>query len=177
MHLSKTTHNAIRILVDCAATARSEPLTKASDISERLDITPQNTVKIVHLLTRAGFLEAQRGRHGGVKLARPAAEIQVGQVVRAIEEAISTRSDGSTVSPAEPLVQLVDDALDAFTTVLDKYTIAEMEAQKSKTKKRKTKTRAKKTKAKKLAKSSKSSKKSAIRTIAKPAGKRRHAEL
>src|SRR5512138_1592802 len=83
MRLSKTTNYAIRILLDCAIAGQK--LVKVAEISERRDITLQNTFKIVHLLSRAGFLQAVRGRHGGVRLSRPAAEIRIGDVVRAME--------------------------------------------------------------------------------------------
>ena len=82
MRLSKTTNYAIRILLDCAVAQPN--LVKVAEISERRDITLQNTFKIVHLLSRAGFIQAVRGRHGGVRLARPASEIRIGDVVRAM---------------------------------------------------------------------------------------------
>ena len=68
MRLSKTTNYAIRILIDCAQAEGA--LVKVAEISERREITPQNTFKIVHLLSRAGFVRAVRGRHGGVRRAR-----------------------------------------------------------------------------------------------------------
>src|SRR3990170_3458671 len=83
MRLSKTTNYAIRILIDCAQAEGT--LVKVAEISERRAITPQNTFKIVHLLSRAGFVRAVRGRHGGVRLARPASAIRIGDVVRAME--------------------------------------------------------------------------------------------
>ena len=128
MRLNKSTSHAIRILIDCAQAG--EDLVKAADISRRLDITPQNTFKIVHLLSRAGFIEAVRGRHGGVKLAQPAAEIRIGHVVRAMEsmaiEIEGDRAAGSTRHGASGINQILDDALEAFISVLDQYTLLEM---------------------------------------------------
>ena len=83
MRLTKSTSHAIRILIDCArADAR---LVKVAELSERLQITPQNVFKIVNLLARARLIEAVRGRNGGVRLARPASAIRIGDVVRATE--------------------------------------------------------------------------------------------
>ncbi len=126
MRLSKTTNHAIRILIDCAKA--KAPLVKVAEISERLDITQQNTFKIVHLLSRAGFLEAVRGRNGGVKLAISADEIRIGQVVRAIETAIAT-TEPTQKESGKQLGVIVGDALDAFTSVLDEHTIADMALQ------------------------------------------------
>ena len=83
MRLTKSTSHAIRILLDCATA--DDQLVKVAVLSERLDITQQNIFKIVNLLAKAGLLEAVRGRNGGVKLARPASEIRIGDVVRASE--------------------------------------------------------------------------------------------
>lgn len=129
MRLSKTTNDAVRILVECA---RSDgTLVKVAEISERLDITPQNTFKIVHLLSRAGFVAAVRGRYGGVRLAQPAADIRIGQVVRAIEAAAAVARREREIS-GEDFDQMVGDALEAFIQVLDLNTIADMARTQSK---------------------------------------------
>jgi Rrf2 family nitric oxide-sensitive transcriptional repressor len=121
MRLNKSTSHAVRILIDCAKAEGR--LIKVAEISERLDITQQNAFKIVHLLSKAGFLSSVRGRHGGVRLARPAAKIRIGDVVRSIEtlgqEAQKEAGRGS-------LHSIVDDALDAFISVLDQHTLEDM---------------------------------------------------
>lgn len=121
MRLNKSTSHAVRILIDCAKAG--DRLIKVADIAQRLDITQQNAFKIVHLLSRAGFLASVRGRNGGVRLARSATKIRIGDVVRAIE---FTRPDGKEPSSNGSLNQLVDDALEAFISVLDQHTLAEM---------------------------------------------------
>jgi Rrf2 family nitric oxide-sensitive transcriptional repressor len=121
MRLNKSTSYAVRILIDCAKAG--DRLVKVADIARRLDITQQNAFKIVHLLSRAGFLASVRGRNGGVRLARPATKIRVGDVVRAIE---FTREDGKQPGSHGGLSQIVDDALEAFITVLDQHSLAEM---------------------------------------------------
>jgi Rrf2 family transcriptional regulator, nitric oxide-sensitive transcriptional repressor len=129
MRLSKTTNYAIRILLDCAVATPN--LVKVAEISDRRDITLQNTFKIVHLLSRAGFIKATRGRHGGVQLARPASDIRIGDVVRAMELLnLEIEREASGQSAAEgqlaALDQLFDNALDAFISVLDEHTLEQM---------------------------------------------------
>jgi len=121
MRLNKSTSHAVRILIDCAKAEGH--LVKVADIAQRLDITQQNAFKIVHLLSRAGFLASVRGRRGGVRLARPAAQIRIGDVVRAIE---FTELNGREPGSGAGLSQIVDDALEAFISVLDQHTLAEM---------------------------------------------------
>ena len=53
MRLTKSTSHAIRILIDCARAG--DQLIKVAELSERLEITQQNGVKIVNLLARAGL--------------------------------------------------------------------------------------------------------------------------
>jgi Rrf2 family nitric oxide-sensitive transcriptional repressor len=128
MRLTKQTGHAIRILIDCALAG--DHLIKVADISDRLGVTKQNVFKIVHVLSHAGFLAAVRGPNGGVQLAKPATEIKIGDVVRAIE-VTRVQVDGgkggkSSESSPAPINAMFDDALTAFISVLDQHTLAEL---------------------------------------------------
>ena len=126
MRLTKSTSHAIRILIDCAGAG--DGLIKVASLSERLQITQQNVFKIVNMLTRAGLIEAVRGRNGGVKLARPAHTIRIGDVVRATEVTHVEIEEGVAHSArsGQGVNRVLDDALDAFIDVLDQHTIADM---------------------------------------------------
>ena len=133
MRLTKQTGHAIRILIDCAQAGDS--LVKVAEISDRLDITKQNVFKIVHILSRTGFIAAVRGPSGGVRLAKAAANIRIGDVVRAIEVTDveidgEARVDvavvrGQTASKGS-INSVFDDALMAFVSVLDQHTLADL---------------------------------------------------
>jgi len=129
MRLTKTTSHAIRILIDCAQA--SDQLVKVAAIAERLAITQLNVFKVVHLLSRAGFIAAVRGRNGGVRLARPAAAIRIGDVVRATEVTrVEVESDKDGASrprrSGRQLNTIFDEALEAFISVLDRHTLEDM---------------------------------------------------
>ncbi|MBX9588509.1 MAG: Rrf2 family transcriptional regulator [Hyphomonadaceae bacterium] len=126
MRLTKSTSHAIRILIDCARA--DDGLIKVASLSERLEITPQNVFKIVNLLTRAGLIEAVRGRNGGVRLARPAQAIRIGDVVRATEVTRVEIEEGapSGTRSGHGVNRILDNALEAFIEVLDQHTIADM---------------------------------------------------
>ena len=127
MRLTKSTSHAIRILIDCARAG--DRLIKVAELSQRLEITQQNVFKIVNLLARAGLIEAVRGRNGGVRLARPAASIRIGDVVRATEVTHVEIEDGTAGrrrKRAHGVNQILDDALGAFIDVLDQHTLADM---------------------------------------------------
>jgi Rrf2 family nitric oxide-sensitive transcriptional repressor len=123
MRLTKTTSHAIRILIDCAEAAGG--LVKVAEIARRLDITPLNVFKVVHLLSRAGFVEAVRGRNGGVRLARAAQSIRIGEIVRAME-ATQVAITGGAVDAKPRINTIFDNALEAFISVLDQHTLADM---------------------------------------------------
>ncbi len=131
MRLTKQTGHAIRILVDCARAGGS--LIKVGDLAVNLALTPQNAFKIVHLLSRAGFIVASRGPAGGCRLARDAGDIRIGDVVRAMEETTITvgrnglRSHRSEASDTAVNV-VFSDALAAFINVLDGHTLADLAA-------------------------------------------------
>lgn len=131
MRLTKQTGHAMRILIDCANA--DDALIKVAEISERLDITKQNVFKIVHILSRAGFIAAVRGPSGGVRLAKPATEIRIGDVVRAIETTDVEIEDGGAAAANNPraINSVFDDALAAFVSVLDQHTLADMAAQRA----------------------------------------------
>jgi Rrf2 family nitric oxide-sensitive transcriptional repressor len=127
MRLTKSTGHAIRILIDCARAG--DGLMKVAQLSQRLEITPQNVFKIVNLLARAGLIAAMRGRNGGVRLARAAHLIRISDVVRATEVtriAIEGGSAPGARSRGHGVNRVLDDAFEAFIDVLDRYTIADM---------------------------------------------------
>lgn len=129
MKLNKVTSHALRILTACARSDRE--LQKVAELAKALELTQQNTFKIVHLLSRAGFIEGERGRYGGVRLTRPADTIRVGDVVRAMELAPDRSQEGTNPVGADH-TQLFDAAFEAFVSVLNQTTISEMaRAQKS----------------------------------------------
>ncbi len=129
MRLNKSTGHAIRILIECArADGR---LVKVADLAERLDLTMQNVFKIVHLLSRADLIAAERGRNGGVGLARPAGEIRMGDIVRAMEATdvgldTGALRAGARKSAVTGVNRVLDNALGAFVAVLDQHTLADM---------------------------------------------------
>lgn len=122
MRISKTTHNALQILI---ATARSgNNLVKGAAVAKELDLTQQNTSKIVHLLSRGGFIKAVRGPQGGMMLAHKPEDIRIGDVVLAMER--MAMDDERTAGDSGGFTGLFDVALEAFVTVLNQHTLADM---------------------------------------------------
>ena len=84
MLFSKACEYGIRAALYVAAQP-TDGFTPVKDISERLGISFTFLAKIAQTLKQAGLLRTIRGPQGGVALARPAAEIRLIEVVRAID--------------------------------------------------------------------------------------------
>ena len=82
--LSNKGRYAVRALFDIAFYNDGRP-TQVKDIAERQGIPPRFLEQIFQDLKRAGIVGSKRGPQGGYSLARRAAEIRLGDVVRALE--------------------------------------------------------------------------------------------
>lgn len=130
MRLTKQTGYALRILVDCAK-ARGDLVTVA-EIAARHHITEFNLFKTLPAIVQGGFVESLRGRNGGLRLAMPADDIRIGDVVMATEstqlQADCTGQDPvqCAIRPATPVNRIFDEALSAFIDVLNQHTVADL---------------------------------------------------
>jgi Rrf2 family nitric oxide-sensitive transcriptional repressor len=84
-------------------------------------------VKVVQGLARLGYVASVRGRTGGIRLARPAEEIGIGQVIRATEDDFNLADcNGCVIAPACGLTSVLGEAVLAFMAVLDRYTLSDL---------------------------------------------------
>ena len=126
MRLTRYTDYAMRVLLYVGAQddARLSPI---SEISRAYGISQNHLMKVVNDLVNAGYLESVRGRFGGIRLAKPAAEINVGAVVRHTEEGFDLVDCGSCIiAPACGLTGALAEALTAFMQVLDGYSLDDL---------------------------------------------------
>ncbi|HKB70075.1 MAG TPA: Rrf2 family transcriptional regulator [Thermoanaerobaculia bacterium] len=84
---SRTCQHALRAAERLAAAQHANPgrLMVQSELAIEVGISTTSLAQIVQPLRKAGIVRARRGPFGGVALARPAAEIRVLEVVRAID--------------------------------------------------------------------------------------------
>jgi Rrf2 family protein len=87
MRLSARVDYALRAMAELAAAEHPDPPTPmtAEEIATAQGIPPKFLESILLQLRRAGLVHAQRGPEGGYWLARPAAEITLAGVIRAID--------------------------------------------------------------------------------------------
>jgi Rrf2 family transcriptional regulator, iron-sulfur cluster assembly transcription factor len=87
MRLSTKTRYGVRAIFDIAFHGQDQPLAaaQARDIARREDIPLRYLEQIFQDLKRAGLVDSKRGPRGGYYLKRPAADITLSEVVRALQ--------------------------------------------------------------------------------------------
>lgn len=88
MRLTRRAEYAIRAAVDLAAQPQGRAVL-SREIAERQEIPLNFMVHVVGDLVRAGIIRAARGSGGGLSLALPASEINLRQIVEAVEGPIA----------------------------------------------------------------------------------------
>ena len=132
MRLTSYSNYALRALQFAAL--RAPALVRVDDVATAHGLSRAHITKIVHELGQAGFLETVRGRGGGFRLARPADEIRVGDVVRLTEgpvEIVECFNAETNTCPLRGVCILsakIHEATRAFFAVLDEVTVADIAA-------------------------------------------------
>ncbi len=131
MRLTGFTDYTLRTLVYLAL--QPDRLVTIADIAKAYNISANHLMKVVHQLAVAGDVATTRGRRGGMRLARPASAINLGEVVRRTEPdmaLVACFEDGQTCAIQDGCVlqSVLGDALAAFLAVLDRYTLADLVA-------------------------------------------------
>ena len=130
MRLNLQSDYALRLLMHLAVN-RGELCTIA-DIAARYGISKNHLMKVAHVLGQEGFIETLRGRAGGLRLALPPGEILVGDVVRhtevdfAVVECLQSDGGACLVTPACRLKSVLREAMEAFLSVLDGYSLDDL---------------------------------------------------
>ncbi|MFA6113299.1 MAG: Rrf2 family transcriptional regulator [Sphingomonas sp.] len=125
MRLTRYTDYAIRVLLHLGT--HQDRTCSISEIARSYSISHNHLMKVVHDLGKAGYVTSVRGRSGGVRLARPAAEINLGAVIRHSEDGFDLTDCASCIiAPACGMTSVVREALAAFLGVFDRYSLADI---------------------------------------------------
>jgi Rrf2 family transcriptional regulator, nitric oxide-sensitive transcriptional repressor len=130
MRLTVYADYALRVLMYVGL---KEPgLATVSEISESYDISRNHLMKVVHQLGILGYLENIRGKGGGIHLAQPPSHINIGAVIRQVEndmalvQCFDIRTSRCRIEPACVLRPILGEALAAFFSVVDGYTLEDL---------------------------------------------------
>jgi len=130
MRLTVYSDYALRLLMYLAV--RTDRLSTIPDVAKAYSISSNHLMKVVHQMGQAGYVETIRGRNGGMRLAKPASQIGVGEVLRFTEPDMNIvpcfqpENQSCPLQRACRLKSALDRARQAFLAVLDDYTIGDL---------------------------------------------------
>lgn len=134
MRLTQFTDYAFRSLIYLAM--RPDELSTVQEIADCYGLSKNHLMKVIQKLGQTGFVETIRGKGGGLRLAMPAAKINIGAVARAMEGplcVVECMGDSSTckIDSGCVLKSVLMRAANSFLSVLDEYTLEDLTKRKS----------------------------------------------
>ena len=130
MQLTLYTDYSLRVLLYLG----THPNSKATitEITQYYDISRNHLVKVVHNLANQGYIHTHRGKGGGMQLARPPQEINIGDVVRHTEanfHIVACFDAGQPPCRIQAMCALkgvLENAHNSFMAILNGYTLADL---------------------------------------------------
>lgn len=131
MKLTMYTDYSLRVLIYLGSKPEGK-LTTIQEISDAYHISKNHLMKVTFELGKAGFIHTVRGRGGGIRLADLPQNINIGTVVRRMEddfhlvECFDREHNRCPITPVCGLRGVLGKALHAYLTVLDEYTLEDL---------------------------------------------------
>lgn len=129
MYITRYTDYSLRVLMYVAL--KGDEISTIGEIADSYGISKNHLMKVVQQLNAKGYLIALRGKNGGLRLNGPAANINIGNLVRDTEEDFAlvecfSGNNSCNITPACHLKSVFKEALEAFFKALDQYTLADL---------------------------------------------------
>ncbi len=127
MRITKRTNIAVRLLMYCAA--NPDRLVTKSEIADCCNISENHLAQVINQLGQLNYLATQRGRNGGMSLARAPGDIRIGEVFRHVEgdvpatDCFADVDNTCTLASSCRLKQALANAANAFYNALDDITL------------------------------------------------------
>jgi Rrf2 family nitric oxide-sensitive transcriptional repressor len=129
MHLTRYSDIGLRLLMYLARERREVPAVTIAEVSNQFNVPHNHLVKVTGQLARQGWIDATRGRTGGVRLAVDPSLLKIGQVIRVLEgrkELIDCEQLECRLSGSCGLRYALNKSFEAFYAALDEFTLAEI---------------------------------------------------
>ncbi len=128
MRLTNFTDFGLRALILLAD--RNPEILSATTIADHFGVSRHHMAKVLQQLAAAGFVEGIRGAQGGVRLARDARDIRIGDVIRALDdqplvECFSAEGSNCALLPRCRLKAMLARAQQGFLRELDRFTLSD----------------------------------------------------
>lgn len=127
MQINKFTDLSLRVLMYLAHEISPQVVT-INEIAEKFNAPRNHLIKVVTRLNKLGYILATRGRNGGLKLARPCADIKLGALLQLLEHS-SLIDCNHPVCPIRGMCNLkhiLDTGLTMFYREMDQYSLQDI---------------------------------------------------
>jgi len=128
MRITTFTDFGLRTLIYLASLP-PETLTNVQEVSKIYNVSQNHLVKVVGQLRKLGYIHTLRGKNGGIHLAKPPAEINIGEVIEQLEnhlDVVDCASPACQLTPCCKLRHALKDAMQAFIASMKQFTLADM---------------------------------------------------
>lgn len=111
--------------------AHSERLSSVKEVAEHYGISRNHLVKVVHRLSQLGYIEAKKGKGGGIRIAKDTIKLRLGDVVAKLEpnmnmvECFNAETNTCSITNSCQLKHYLFEATQSYFDVLNQYTLAD----------------------------------------------------
>ncbi len=130
MQLTRFTDYSLRVLMYLGG--QFDKRVTIREIAEKYGVSENHLMKVVHKLGAHGYIVTVRGRGGGMRLARRPERINLGDVVRDMEEnmdiaeCFGVGAKSCTLLPSCTLKSVLVEARKCFLATLDMYRLSDL---------------------------------------------------
>jgi Rrf2 family nitric oxide-sensitive transcriptional repressor len=130
MHLTLHTDYALRVLLYLRL--RQDGKSTIQEVADAYGISKNHLMKVAQRLAGLGYVQASRGRGGGLLLAKPPEEVNLGRLVQQMEphldlvECFDAATNTCPIAAACDLKTLLAEAQEAFLRTLSSYSLADL---------------------------------------------------
>lgn len=129
MRITRFSDIGLRVLIYLAGADKHRGLVTVAEIARQFDIPANHLAKVVGQLARVGWIQASRGRHGGLLLLADPAALHLGTVLRELEgdaELVDCEGQQCRLRKDCLLRGAMAAGLRAFYEAMDRYVLADV---------------------------------------------------
>ena len=129
MRITRYSDIGLRVLIYLAGADKHRALVTVAEIAGQFDIPGNHLSKVVGQLARLGWIQALRGRHGGLLLLADPTTLHLGTVLRALEgdaELVDCEGQQCRLSKNCLLRGAMAAGLQAFYDAMDRYVLTDV---------------------------------------------------
>jgi len=133
MQLTRFADLGLRVLMYLVQAPAGQRVT-TPEIARVFDVPLNHLSKVVNTLAQAGLVHAVRGRVGGISLARPAAEVRIGDALLALEgnePLVNCHKPPCILQGSCGLLGVLESGRLAFYATLNAHTLADVSGQRT----------------------------------------------